>query len=425
MPTAKLCSLPPQSDFGGVRHTGRGATYTKADTWYPSWDRDGNLYSPYADGIVDPEPLVLCTWGQAMETFARSLSCGGKTTASKKSVTTGNAIIRGEDPLALEVQPLAPCTLATPRFQGLYPCANLCHDGIWYQGSYYLHRFVDDAGRNITYELGPFQGFRLSRDHGATWEPCPRDDSDPLFREHGRVAGGPPIRFGAPHVVDFGRNMAHSPTGHLYLVGHGSRFAHGVSNWIAGDAVFLARVMPSPGTVNDPDAYEFFSGRSHTGDPIWGNDAALAQPIIEWPWHCGCTTVTWLPALGRYIACISVGPADGGGGCYDLWMATSPDLCGPWSQLAYLESFGTQGYFANIPSKFLSEDNRTFWMFWSANWEQGAWSNPPCSAYALCAGEFELMGPEGVNLRQGPSWRRSREEWNVSAAGTPSAAGEA
>jgi hypothetical protein len=33
-----------------VAFTGRHAEYTGADTWYPSWANDGNLYSPWPDG---------------------------------------------------------------------------------------------------------------------------------------------------------------------------------------------------------------------------------------------------------------------------------------------------------------------------------------------------------------------------------------
>ena len=40
------CPFKPSASFAGVEFTGRHAEYPTADTWYPSWASDGNLYSP-------------------------------------------------------------------------------------------------------------------------------------------------------------------------------------------------------------------------------------------------------------------------------------------------------------------------------------------------------------------------------------------
>ena len=47
------CPFPPSETLKGLRFTGRHAEYTGADTWYPSWASDGNLYSPWTDGDVN------------------------------------------------------------------------------------------------------------------------------------------------------------------------------------------------------------------------------------------------------------------------------------------------------------------------------------------------------------------------------------
>lgn len=119
-------------------------------------------------------------------------------------------------------------------------------------------------------EMGPFIGFRTSTDDGATWRE-PSDPgghalnaSHPLFNE----APGRPVKLGAPHVVDYGPENAHSPDGALYMVGNGCLAAKPNSNcsWISGDAVFLARTRrfsaTNPGSLNDPSAWEFFCGNS-------------------------------------------------------------------------------------------------------------------------------------------------------------------
>ena len=72
--------------------------------------------------------------------------------------------------------------------------------------------------------------------------------------ERGRCAGDVPIRFGAPHVVDHGKNQAYAPDGYQYLVAHGTRFPDGVANWCSGDAIFLIRFNPAPDTINQREA---------------------------------------------------------------------------------------------------------------------------------------------------------------------------
>ena len=59
--------------------------------------------------------------------------------------------------------------------------------------------------------------FRISRDHGKTWEWSPFDDHDPVIPEIGACAGGAAMKFGNAHFVDFGKNMEHSPDGYAYL----------------------------------------------------------------------------------------------------------------------------------------------------------------------------------------------------------------
>src|SRR5258708_31374965 len=75
------CPFKPSEDIVGIGFTGRHAEYTDADTWYPSWASDGNMYSPWADGAVN------------------GLSAG----SDGKDSATGNATIVGDDPLKLRV----------------------------------------------------------------------------------------------------------------------------------------------------------------------------------------------------------------------------------------------------------------------------------------------------------------------------------
>lgn len=384
--------LPLCDTYTGIRYTGPLATYEKADTWYPTWANDGKLYTPYADGEACGE-TIFCTWSPSIEKFFSNLGEGAPERPQdfERQVEAGHAILTGGDPMDLKIEVLPKFTQRSERFHGSYPCGSFIHEGIWYYGQYYLHRWINNQGQNITYELGPFQGFRTSTDLGQSWSDFLLDDRAPLFGEIGRCGGGAPIRFGAPHLIDFGQEMEHSPDGYAYLVGHGTRDANGIANWAGGDAIFLARFKPSIETANAPDAYEFFGGLNADQSPKWVKTIEKTEPIMEWPGHCGIVNATYFPAIKKYVALMCVAPFDGGGGNHDTWVTIADHPWGPWKHLDYLKEFGSQAYFACLPSKFISDDNLKFSMFWSANWYQNTRSYPEGSRYALCVGNFELQ----------------------------------
>lgn len=413
MPPGGEPPLPQSRTFKGLRFTGRERTYVdtiKADTWYPSWGDDGRLYSSYADGSVQDATgrivKVNSQWEQPeglRERWFRELGWGVEhgrlTTRNDRSTTTGAAILTGADPFALSATPLEPFRRETPRYEGYYPCANLFHKGVWYYGGYYCHRWLNNHNVPITYELGGFGGFRISTDRGLTWRDTPHDDRRPLFPEVGRCSGGPPIKLGTPHFADFGRDMEHSPDGYAYLVGHGTYDADGVVNWCSGDAISMARVRPSPETINDPAAWEFFAGRDGGGNAIWTRDFARIAPLIEWPGGAGCVNITYHPGLHRYFGLICGGWADGDAGPYNIWVVESEALTGPWSSVACLRgSCGGQPYFVAMPSKFNQDASRKLVLFYSANWRKDRPgitahmdTTGPGGLYSLCVAEFELI----------------------------------
>jgi hypothetical protein len=389
------CPLPRSQLLNGLQYTGRMTVREGADTWYPTWAADGNLYTPFADGVVKGQRSN-CNRHESM-TFEPGIESNPRSGHGFVS-TCGSAVLSGDDPFDLRIETREPLLFHTPRFHGQYPCCSFHHRGIWYYATYYVHRWLTPSGKRTTYELGPVPGFRISRDGGATWEPLTRDDRNPLFPERGRVVGGKtPIRFGAPHLVDHGRENEHAPDGKLYVIGHGSSDPEGVSNWLVGDELFVARVDPSPETINEPAAWEFLAG-SHHGNPQWTHDFSKMEPIVRWPGCCGIVNATWVPRLQRYLMFVSTGPEDGGEDHYNTWIAEAPTLAGPWSLVDWWPEFGSRGYFVCMPSKFLKPDSDRAIVFWSANWEMpaSAWStrrpyeNPPGSRYALCIGEFRF-----------------------------------
>jgi hypothetical protein len=233
------------------------------------------------------------------------------------------------------------------------------------------------------------------------------------------------VKIGAPHFVDFGRNMKHSPDGKAYVVAMGaeekdpqprpcitpgppgevfreakactSDFAHGNLSWISADQVYLARVKPSPETINRLEAWEFFAGHDSDGKPIWTHDFDAIKPLLEWNNNMGCVTATYVPGLKKYLMCVTDGwPTVAKMRSYIL---EADAITGPWRMVVYMKGFGEQGYFLNLPSKFIRDDGRTLWLCYSANFSPGLngvvlKSNPPGGRYGLCLHELKLLGPE-------------------------------
>jgi len=371
------CPFPPSQQFSGLSFTGRHAEYTGADTWYPSWAADGNLYSPWTDGNVN----------------GLGISSGGD------GATTGQATIVGDDPLRLVVKDASVFRSSPRPYEGRYPCGTLVHNGVWYYGTYCLHPAGGYKHEGKMYNwpwLGPLVGFRWSKDFGKTWTETPCTPARPLLGES--ALKGEPVKFGAAHFVDFGRNLQHSPDGKAYLVSHGAsgnnpkpRYAN--CSWITGDEIYLARVTPSIETINDPAAYEFFAGKQAGGADAWSRRLADARPIAAWNNNMGCVTATYVPGLKKYIMCVT----DGGDTIsrFSTYLLESDRVTGPWKLVCYLKDFGVQGYFVNIPSKFISADGRTFWLCYAANFTNG-WLHtgfpaiPPGSRYGMCLQEVKL-----------------------------------
>jgi|GEM_PF-4779213 len=371
----------PKSDiFSSIRFTGQHKNYTNADTWYPSWADDDNLYSPWTDGYITDD-----TEYHDFDDNVTGYPCNSLDFDGRKAATAQAKII-GNDPLNLEIVNLIPRIEADPSpYGGRYPAGSLVHDGVWYYGTYCL----DSDGHPTLPDwvtLGPLVGFRYSTDYGQTWTETPHTPANPLFGENPYKAK---VKIGEPHFVDFGKNMEHSPDGKAYLVGHGATHPDSINSWIRGDQIYLTRVKPSIETINDASAYEFFAGHDDNGQAIWSSTFDDIQPILEWEAHLGCVTITYNPTLKKYIMAISCGHAPRH---YDTMFLESDSLTEGWSLIQYFESFGPTAYFVTIPTKFISEDGLRFWVIYSANWDdKNAEGDPKGSAYSMSLHEVELI----------------------------------
>lgn len=393
------CPFPHSDTINKVMFTGRHAAYTGVDTWYPTWASDNALYSPWADGsllwALDRGVSWLVPSDLPPENYTGSADQRYGANAGTGLSTTGQAKITGDDPLNLKIEVLGTTSASPAPYDGRYPAGSLVHDGIWYYGTYCLDESgaTDETGQLIYWDrLGPFVGFRTSVDFGKTWQETPHTGAAPIFGESSK--NGQKVKFGAPHFVDFGCNMQNSPDGNAYLVGHGATYPDANPNWIAGDQVYLARVKPSLETINNLAAYEFFCGYTSDGSAIWDADFSQIQPLLEWHGNMGCVTVTYNAPLQKYLMCVT----DGGNGlgAMNTYLLEAPILTGTWRIFAYWEAFGAQGYFVNFPSKFISDDGRTLWVCYAANYMNYAVGakipfQPEGGGYGMSLQEIKLI----------------------------------
>jgi hypothetical protein len=390
------CPFESSKDITGIEFLGVHSDYRFADTWYPSWAADGNLYSPWTDGTLYEQ-------SSTSDAVAADTNGFGEFRLVRGKATTGQAVMTGEDPLKLTVKSLGKTQADPHPYGGRYPCGSLVYRGVWYYGTYCLSPAGATKFGGTIYNwpwLGPLVGYRISRDLGNTWEEIPHTPAKPLFGETGMW--GHPVKIGAPHFVDFGKDMEHSPDGKAYLVATGAelndaqpRFAN--LSWITGDQVYLLRVAPSPETMNEPTAYEFFSGIDAQGRPEWTHDFAQIKPLLEWNNNMGCVTVTYIAPLKKYLMFVT----DGGNTCarMNTYALEANALTGPWRLVTYMKNFGEQAYFVNLPSKFISADGRTAWLCYSGNFAPD-WNgekiqvNPPGTRYGLVFQQIRLLNPK-------------------------------
>ena len=376
------CPFSRSAAITGIVFTGRHAHYAAADTWYPSWAANGNLYSPWTDGTVN------------------GVESSSSAVGNPKPATTGYATILGDDPLHLKIIDVGLYPGDPKPYQGRYPCGSLVYNGTWYYGTYCLLDSDGDPGKGLNWDiLGPFVGFRYSTDYGKTWHDTPHTPAHPLFDEP--PAPGGKVKIGSPHFVDFGKNMQYSPDGKAYLVGQGAvdpdpkpRPAN--LSWITGDQVYMVRVTPSIANINDRSKYEYFGGYDTAGRPVWTKDFGKIRPVVDWNNNCGCVTMTYDAPLKKHLMCIT----DGGNTIskFNTYILESDSITGPWKLVVYMRGFGEQGYFVNIPSKFISPDGRTAWLCYAANFSNGNpnWNthhrdNPPGSGYGMSLQEIKLL----------------------------------
>jgi len=181
------CPFIQSEAYKAIKFLGIKSGYRYGDTWYPTWASNDTLYSPWTDGKTKRLDGYI-DWSQSW--------------VDPVHITTGQGVIAGDDPLTLKAYSIG-LDKSSPAFpyNGRYPCGSLMHNGVWYYGTYCLgpddNAKFGDMKVNWPW-IGPFVGFRFSKDYGHNWTPPPHTPEKPIFGESGMY--GNPVR-SALHIL--------------------------------------------------------------------------------------------------------------------------------------------------------------------------------------------------------------------------------
>jgi hypothetical protein len=139
-------------------------------------------------------------------------------------------------------------------------------------------------------------------------------------------------------------------------------------------------------------AWEFFAGHDNAGNGVWTKDFRQIKPLIDWPAKAGIVTMTYNAPLKKYLMFVTDGSWTGEDR-YNTYVLESDRITGPWKLVTYMKEFGTQAYFVNMPSKFISTDGKTAWLWCSNNCISRDPGDPTGGMYALSEFEVRFFTP--------------------------------
>ena len=139
---------------------------------------------------------------------------------------------------------------------------------------------------------GGVAGLMYSDDQGETWQNVPSKDLGPDEYFLGQ-------RFAGLAFVQFGPGATEIPDqfdDYVFALSNDS-------NWETGDHIYLARVPRD--SILDRSAWEFWAspgeGALTIDEPSWSKDENKSRPILRDPGRVGHPTMTYNPALGRFL----------------------------------------------------------------------------------------------------------------------------
>jgi hypothetical protein len=219
---------------------------------------------------------------------------------------------------------------------------------------------------------GGVAAFMYSDDRGVSWHNVPGTGIGP-----DDYVLGP--RFAGLAFVGFGPGCTGVPErlgDYVYAVSNDG-------NWETGDNAFLARVPRD--AVLDSSAWEFYCtpGEGAFDAPAtWTREEYRARPILRDPGRIGHPTMTYLPALDRFLLTYSTEPVPHTFGTptevakatwdrsTELLVLEAPNPWGPWRLVHHDPAWESPHtpYLPQVPQKWLDADGLGGWMVHSGDY---------------------------------------------------------
>ena len=180
--------------------------------------------------------------------------------------------------------------------------------------------------------------------------------------------------------LQFGKGYSGARDTYVYLIGQK----------VGSVGAYLSRAPIA--SLSTQAAYEYFTGTS--GSPSWGSWANATPIFYATDGNNNGLNMAYFPALGRYIATALHGvasddPTDTP--IQALGVFEAPEPWGPWKTVYYSDNWGNygtrHGLSNNISPKWISSDNKTFYM---------TFSGPDYDSFNLIKGTFTLGTPAGA-----------------------------
>jgi hypothetical protein len=317
------------------------------DNWHMTWSDDDRQYVAWGDGR-------------------------GFAPAASPTRNNGVAVLAG-DVDSFTAENLQGYPFIPESAQHWYNYGIISIDGVIYEFVGYLQRGEQTASGFLpTRFLGARVG--VSRDHGVSWlakDGSPLDWSPPE-NDNMLFFNEPDSAFSLISVVQHGRDNSLAPDSYVYL--------YSPRTWGDGmNRLTLARVHKN--RILDRSAYEFFSGYSGEGSPLWTARIEDRGDVLVFPdgwvafdfsysWH---PFVTYNSKLGKYIMAAS---ANGQGrsamfsrpSCLAFYVADHP--WGPWTSVYWSDNWvgddpGNRLYEPVLSPKWFSADGTSMQFIFS------------------------------------------------------------
>lgn len=278
-----------------------------SDNWPITWADDNQLYTAYGDG-----------WGFKPMTDIK--------------LSLGLSRIEGEptDLKAVNIRSSSGERVGQGKY-GVKASGMLSVDGTLYM----LTRNAQNAQ------------LAWSEDYAKTWE-----WANWTFNES----------FGCPTFLNFGKDYQIARDDYVYIYSFDQETAY-----IPGDQMVLARVPKNK--LNHWQAYQYFSGFNQDNTPQWTDDIRKRQSVFSNPGKCYRSGISYNQGLDKYVwtqivplATDPEGPRFRGG----LGIFVSDQPWGPWETVLYEREWDMgPGESVSIPTKWISDDGKTFYLVFS------------------------------------------------------------